>query len=989
MNQSTDFTEYKRQVLARHLRQHLQGEVGFDLTSRRLYSTDASIYQIEPLGVVLPKTADDLHAAVQIAAEMGVPITPRGGGTSLSGQSIGPGLVIDCSKYLNRLLALDPAARTARVQPGLVLDQLNRALAPHGLQFGPDVATASRANLGGMIGNNSAGARSIVYGKTSDHVRRLGVILADGSRTDFGPVNAAEWERKSSQFSFEGALYRTVRQIVLESATEIRHRFPRILRRVSGYNLDLILDELHIADGELDIEDDFINPQSAIRSPQSRGLVPLVVGSEGTLAVVSEAELALVPRPPVRGLLVPHFASLRAALDALAPCLEFGPSAVELLDQMLLDLARGNLSLRDTMAAVEGRPAALFMVEFSGTEPAEVADRVERLRRRLGECAGVTALVPALDPALRDPLWSLRSAAVPLLLGLRGDRKPVTFVEDTAVAPERLPEFADRFREVLSRHGTDGAFYGHASVGCLHIRPVLNLKDADDRSRMRRIAEDITDLVLEFGGALSGEHGDGLARSEWNRKMFGEPVYEAFRRVKKAFDPDNLLNPGKVVDAPAMTENLRYGPNYKPYEPATVFDYGKQEGFVRAIELCNGSGVCRKLQGGTMCPSYRATLDEKDSTRGRANALRLALAGQEPLKAPAGEWVHGVLDLCLMCKACKSECPSNVDMAKLKAEFLNFYYQGRPRPLGHGLMARIYRLNRLGSLAAPLVNWLQRRGVVRWLLEKLGGIDRRRSLPPLYFRHFRRWFARHRPAEGAGRLGKVLLLDDCFTTFNEPGVGRAAVRVLETAGFAVELAGLTCCTRPMISKGFLPQARELIAAQLPALAARVADGTPVLGLEPSCLLTLADEWPELVPGPEARRVAEAARLADGWLAAQVEAGRCELKLRPRAERCLLHGHCHQKALVGTGGTAAALRLVPRLEVKVLPTGCCGMAGSFGFEREHYDLSVAIANLDLLPALKADPEAVVAAPGTSCRHQIRDLAERQALHPLEVLEAQLG
>jgi FAD/FMN-containing dehydrogenase/Fe-S oxidoreductase len=981
MNQTTDFTEYKRQVLARHLRQHLQGEVRFDLTTRRLYSTDASIYQIEPLGVVLPKTADDLHAAVQIATEMRIPITPRGGGTSLSGQSIGPGLVIDCSKYLNRILALDPAARTARVQPGLVLDQLNRALAPHGLQFGPDVATASRANLGGMIGNNSAGARSIVYGKTSDHVRRLGVILADGSRAEFGPLTAAEWERKAARHGFEGSLYASVRQITLDTGPEIRRRFPRILRRVSGYNLDLILDQFD----ESAAAPTGTNGSGGVAG---RGLVPLMLGSEGTLAVVSEAEIDLVPKPPVRGLLVPHFASLRAALDALAVCLEFGPSAVELMDQMLLDLARANLSLRDTMAAVRGRPAALFMVEFSGTEPGEVADRALRLRARLHEGAGVTAVVPALDPALRDPLWNLRSASMPLLLGLPGDRKPVTFVEDTAVAPERLPEFADRFREVLARHGTDGSFYGHASVGCLHIRPVLNLKDEGDRARMRRIMEDITDLVLEFGGALSGEHGDGLARSEWNRKMFGEPVYEAFRRVKRAFDPDNLLNPGKVVDAPAMTEHLRYGPNYKPYEPATLFDYGKQEGFVRAIELCNGSGVCRKLQGGTMCPSYRATLDEKDSTRGRANALRLALAGQEPLKAPEGEWVHGVLDLCLMCKACKSECPSNVDMAKLKAEFLNFYYQGRPRPLGQRLMARIYRLNRLGSLAAPLVNWLQRRGLVRWLLEKLGGIDRRRSLPPVYFRHFRRWFARQRPAEGAGRAGKVILLDDCFTTFNEPEIGRAAVRVLEGAGFAVELAGLTCCARPMISKGFLPEARELIAAQLPGLAARVADGTPVLGLEPSCILTLADEWPELVPGPEARRLAEAARLADGWLAGQVEAGRCEVKLRPRAERCVLHGHCHQKALVGTGGTAAALRLVPGLEVKVLPTGCCGMAGSFGFEREHYDLSVAIANLDLLPALKAEPEAVVAAPGTSCRHQIRDLAERRALHPLEVLEAQL-
>ncbi len=982
MRDSTDFTEFKRQALAAHLGRHLRGEVRFDATSRRLYSTDASIYQIEPLGVVLPQTVEDLHAAVQIATEMRVPITARGGGTSLSGQSIGPGLVIDCSKYLNQILAIDAAGRTARVQPGVVLDQLNRAAAEHGLQFGPDVATASRANLGGMIGNNSAGARSIVYGKTCDHVRRLGVILADGTRTEFGPLTPAEWERKASQRTFEGSIYRTVPQVVLENAAEIRRRFPRVLRRVSGYNLDLLLDQL---------------AGPSVQGPpegngghglKGAGLVPLVVGSEGTLAVVTEAEVALVPRPAVRGLLVPQFASLRAAMDALAACLEGRPSAVELMDEMLLDLARGNLSLKDTMAAVEGRPAALFMVEFSGDDEAEVADRIERLRRRLRDAPGVTAVVTALDPALRNPLWNLRSAAVPLLLGVPGDRKPVAFVEDTAVAPEHLPEFVARFQEVLRRHGTSGSFYGHASVGCLHIRPVLNLKDGEDVARMRRIMEDVSDLVLEFGGALSGEHGDGLARSEWNRKMFGEQVYQAFRRVKQAFDPDNLLNPGKVVDAPPMTGQLRYGPGYAPAEPPTLFDHGKQEGFVRAVELCNGSGVCRKLQGGTMCPSFRATRDEKDSTRGRANALRLALAGEGPVKGMRAPWVHEVLDLCLMCKACKAECPSNVDMAKLKSEFLSAYYLTRPRPLGHRLLARVHQLNRLGALAAPLVNWLQGRRLVRWLLEKLGGIDRRRSLPPLYARHFRRWFARHRPAPGAGRAGRVILLDDCFTTFNEPEVGRAAVRVLEVAGYAVERAGLTCCCRPMISKGFLPQARDLIHAQAPALAARVADGTPVLGLEPSCLLTLADEWPELVPGRDTLRIAAAAHLADGWLAGEVRAGHCELKLRKREEKCLVHGHCHQKALVGTGGTAAALRLVPGLQVQVLDAGCCGMAGSFGFETEHYDLSVAIANLELLPALKAEPEAEVVAPGTSCRHQIRDLADRRALHPLELLAAQL-
>jgi FAD/FMN-containing dehydrogenase/Fe-S oxidoreductase len=964
----TDFTQLKCDALVRHLRRHIRGEVRFDPTSRRLYSTDASIYQIEPLGVVIPKTVEDIVVTVQIAAEMRVPITARGGGTSLSGQAIGTGIVLDCSKYLNGILDIDPVARVARVQPGVVLDQLNRALLPHGLQFGPDVATASRANLGGMIGNNSAGSRSVVYGKTIDHVRWLGAILSDGTQTKFGPVSPAEWERCATSRSLEGNIYRGVRRIVLENADEIGQRFPRIVRRVSGYNLDALRAGLCQTDNSRPLN-----------------MAQLLTGSEGTLAIVTEAELGLLPRPTVRGLLVPHFASLQAAMDALATCLELGPSAVELLDQMLLDLARTNLSLKDIMAAIQGRPAAVLMVEFSSDDKTEVANRVERLERRLRQANGVTAQVRALDPTLRDSLWALRTASMPLLYGLRGDRKPVTFVEDTAVTPARLPEFVDRFRDLLRRHGTDGCFYGHASVGCLHIRPLLNLKDPRDVGRMREITEDVTDLVLEFGGALSGEHGDGLARSEWNRKMFGPVIYQAFCATKSAFDPNNLLNPGKVVAAPAMTENLRYPPSYRPLEPPTLFDYSRQDGFVRSVELCNGSGVCRKLHGGTMCPSFRATQDEKDSTRGRANALRLALAGEQPLADFRSRWLYDVLDLCLMCKACKSECPSNVDMAKLKAEFLESYYQNRPRPLGHLLMARIDRLNRLGASAAPLVNWLQRRRSLRWLLEKAAGIDRRRSLPPLSSDHFRRWFARHAPAPSAGRHGSVLLLDDCFTTFNEPQIGRAAVRVLEQAGYAVELAGLTCCCRPMISKGFLTSARSLIEEQLPRLLHHLDGGRPLLGLEPSCLLTLADEWPELLPGAETQRVAAAVDLADNWLAERAKTGRCDLRLGEKPQKCLLHGHCHQKALKSAKGTAAALGLVPGLEVAVLDVGCCGMAGSFGFEKEHYDLSVAIAKLALVPALDGAPEAMVVAPGTSCRHQIHDLTGRRALHPMEVLE----
>jgi Fe-S oxidoreductase len=589
--------------------------------------------------------------------------------------------------------------------------------------------------------------------------------------------------------------------------------------------------------------------------------------------------------------------------------------------------------------------------------------------------------VPAIEAERREPLWDLRRAGMPLLYGMRGDRKPVTFVEDTAVAPSRLPEFVTRFRETLRRHGTDGAFYGHASVGCLHIRPLLNLREPREVAAMRQIAEEVADLVLEYGGSLSGEHGDGLARSEFNRKMFGPVVYEAFRQVKRAFDPEGIFNPGKIVDAPAMTEHLRYGPDYRPLPLPTVFDYQKQDGLIRSIELCNGNGACRKLQGGTMCPSFRATRDEKDSTRGRANALRRALNGEDPLRELGSRWLHDVLDLCLMCKACKAECPSNVDLAKLKAEFLECYYQRHPRPLGQRLMTHLHQLNRWGALWAPLLNWVQERGISRWLLEKLAGIDRRRSLPPLHRAHFRRWFnGRKSVVEGAQ---PVILLDDCFTTYHEPAIGQAAVQVLERAGCSVELAGLVCCGRPMISKGFLTEAKELVVQQLPALARRVRDGTPILGLEPSCLLTLADDWPELVPGVEAERVAAAAHLADSWLERRLATGP-SLPLSPRPGRCLLHVHCHQKALVGTAESAALLRRIPQLEVQVLDAGCCGMAGSFGFEREHYDLSVRIANLALLPALAEQPRAPVAATGTSCRHQIKDLAKRHALHPLEMV-----
>ena len=588
-----EFLAVRRESLVKYLRHNTSAEVRFDDTSRHLYSTDASHYRITPLGVVIPKTVADLRATVQIAAELNVPITARGAGTSLTGQSIGAGIVLDCSKYLNAVGEIDAVGRRVSVEPGVVLEHFNAKLAPHGLMFGPDVATINRATLGGMIGNNSAGARSVLFGQTVDHVRALTAILADGSMPEFRKLTEMEREAKEELATTEGHVYREVGKIVRGNAGEIEARTPKILRKVSGYNLAGLL------------------PENA--KTHANSLVPLLVGSEGTLAVVAGAELNLVPRPKQRGLLVPHFDSLGSALNALAICLEFQPSAVELMDSMLIDLARNQRSLSRTMAAIHGRPAALLMVEFFGDTAGEVEDRVEKLARRLNGVSGMSAAVRATDPALRDPLWSLRSAAVPLLYGMPGDGKPITFVEDCAVAPERLPEFAERFRSIFRKHGTDGAFYGHASVGCLHIRPVLNLHNPTDLVRMRAIMTDVTDLVLEFNGSLSGEHGDGLVRSEWNRKMFGDRMYDAFRQVKRAFDPANVFNPGKIVDAPAMEENLRFVPGAATPEPETIFDYSGQGGFFRSIELCNGAGVCRKTQGGAMCPSYRATLDEHES----------------------------------------------------------------------------------------------------------------------------------------------------------------------------------------------------------------------------------------------------------------------------------------------------------------------------------------------------------------------------------------
>jgi FAD/FMN-containing dehydrogenase/Fe-S oxidoreductase len=970
----------KSSELAHSLKNRLNCEVFLDQYTLALYSTDASIYQITPRAVVLPRTAADVVCATQAAAEMGLAIVPRGGGTSLSGQSIGAGMILDFSKYMNAL-AIDPASRTARVQPGVVLDQLNAAAAAHGLQFGPDVATSSRANVGGMIGNNSAGARSIWHGKTVDNVIALDVVLADGTAATLAPLTPRELELQQARADLVGRVHREIVRIVAENRGEIAARFPAILRRVSGYNLDEFAPECRERVATPRLVADARAREARMFPGAEWNLAKLIVGAEGTLATITEALVHLLPLPKVRGIVVLHFDSMHAAVASVGTILASEPSAAELLDGLIVRLARQSLEYRHYLDFVVGEPESLVLVEFNGEDPQTVQVKVDELVERLKGQPGLFHVLPVLDKHQCDHVWACRKASLPLLLGQPGTRKPVAFVEDAAVSPEHLPAFVSRFIEIMDRHDTEGAFYGHASVGCLHIRPMLDLRTAVDIRHLQEISREVCDLVIEFGGAMSGEHGDGLARSYLNERLFGAQIYRAFKELKAAFDPQNRMNPGKVVDGPSPVENLRYGESYRTINVPTTFDFSRDGGLAGAVELCNGSGVCRKLQTGTMCPSFMVTRDEEHSTRGRANALRMVLSGALDPAELTGERLFATYDLCLQCKGCKAECPSNVDVAKFKMEFLDGYYRRHGAPLGVRMMADAARLNRLGSALAPLSNWAAQMPGAAWLARRILGIDARRPLPRFERRHFRKWFRRRAANRDAPR-GEIVLLDDCLTSYCEPGVNRAAVEVLEAAGYEVRLAGLECCGRTFASKGFLARAKSLTQANLERLLPWAHRGVPIVGCEPSCVAMLLDEYPELVPGEAARAVAEGTTLVDQHL---VQAG-IDLPLAGGPREFLLHGHCHQKALVGTAPTRAALAMIPGATVRLVDSGCCGMAGSFGYE--HYELSMAIGERVLFPAVRQAADCEIVAPGFSCRHQIEHATGRLAKHPIQVLAERL-
>jgi len=955
------------------LRRVVRGSVRFDAGSRLLYSTDASMYQVEPLGVVIPRHADDVRAAVQVAREQQVALLPRGGGTSLTGQTVNRALVVDFTQHMNQVLEVNTEERWARVQPGLVQDELNHHVRSLGLLFGPDTSTSNRATLGGMLGNNSGGSHSLAYGLTVDHVLEIRALLVDGSEVVFGELTPAEFEAKTRAPGLEGQIYREVGAIRETYADEIRARYPRHWRRVAGYNLNELLGV-------------GVRPHSYAGGgnggPRTLSMARLVVGSEGTLLTILEAKVRLVKRPTATAVDVIHYHDMQEALESSQAILETGPYAVEVTDKLILDLARDNIEQSRRMGWVQGDPAAIMIVEYTGENEAETRAKIAALEaRRARDGFGYAAHI-AHDAGEQRTIWNLRKAGLGLLLGMKGDKKPIAFVEDTCVEPRHLAQFVPRFKEIFAKHDTVGAYYGHCSVGCLHIRPVIDLKTPRGMEQVRAIADEITALVVEFGGTISSEHGDGRARSPFIERMYGPELMEGFRRLKRAFDPDNRMNPGNIVDSPGILENLRYGVEYKTWAPVTMLDFSNEGGFAAAVEMCNGVGACRKSLEGTMCPSYMATRDEEHSTRGRANALRAVLSGRMAPKEFTGQRLHEVMDLCLECKGCKSECPANVDMAKMKYEFLHHYYRANGLPLRNRLFGRIETLNRLLSHVPTIANWMTAVPFNRWLMEKVVGIDRRRPLPALARQTFTDWF-RQRPAPAAAPRGEVVLFHDTFVTYNTPEIGRAAVQLLEAAGYHVALVDRKCCGRPLISKGMLTEAREHAAFNVERLHPYAARGVAIVGLEPSCLLTLRDEWVDLLRTDEARAVAAQSALLEQFLLRERERG-LELRWTPHGRQVLLHGHCHQKAIVGTAPTVGALNWAG-YKVSEVDSGCCGMAGSFGFEREHYDISVALGDRRLAPAVRAAPVATeVVAPGISCRQQIEHLTGRRAKHPAEVL-----
>src|SRR6266581_1976761 len=960
-------------AFAARLRREIEGEVLFDPASRGRYSTDASIYQIDPVGVVVPKTEQDAKIALGIAVQEGVPVLPRGAGSSQCGQTVGAALVIDHSKFLNRIVSFDKDAATAVVQPGVVLDGLNAHLRRHGLWFPVDVSTSAQATLGGMAGNNSCGSRSIRYGNMVHNVLGIDALLADGSEHHFGVVPADISRLAGAPRYVE--LAKKVRAIAEREAGEIEARWPKVLRRVQGYNLD------------------FVKPRSEWNFAQ------LLVGSEGTLAYSRHIHLKLSPLPRFRALGVCHFPTFRQSMEAPQHIVGLSPTAVELVDRTMIGLARANPAYRAVVEKfVRGDPDAILLVEFVGDDRDGPADKLEQLSALMADLGHPDSVIRITDPALQREVWEVRKAGLNIMMSMKGDGKPVSFIEDCAVPLENLAEYTDSLTQVFRKHGTEGTWYAHASVGTLHVRPILNMKE-DGARKMRAIAEEACALVKKYkGAAYSGEHGDGLVRSEWIEPIIGERLVRALEEIKNLFDPKGLLNPGKIVRPSKQDDRtlFRFKPGYAAEPLDTALDWSEwsvpdaaSTGFAAAVEMCNNNGHCRKFDAGAMCPSFRATGDEKHLTRGRANSLRLALSGQLGPEAFTSEEMHATLDLCVSCKGCRRECPTGVDMAKMKIEFLHHYHRRHGYSMKDRLVAYLPHYAPWAARFAPLANAIQEAGK-RWL-----GFARERSLPrwrrDAFLSSLRKW-------SSAGKAGEVVLLVDTFNNYFEPENAQAALAVLDRAGYGVRVARAhdadtrpLCCGRTFLAVGMVDEARVEARRVIAALKPYVARGIPVIGLEPSCLLTLRDEFKAILPGRGTEALSAQALLFEEFLAREREAGRLALELKPLpGKRALVHGHCHQKAFGAMPAVHQVLALVPELKVEAIESSCCGMAGSFGYEASHYEVSMKMAELALLPRVRsAGADAIIVADGTSCRHQIADGTTRQAVHVAQVLARALA
>jgi FAD/FMN-containing dehydrogenase/Fe-S oxidoreductase len=941
-------TERSAAALAQRLAREVEGEVLFDAASRGRYATDASIYQVMPIGVVVPRTAEAAITALEIAAETGTAILPRGAGTSQCGQTVGAALVIDDSKFLNRVVDVDRAAKRAVVEPGVVLDTLNAQLRPLGLWYPIDVSTSAQATLGGMAGNNSCGSRSLAYGNMVDRVEAIDAWLPGGVRGRFDAAAGASDPRIA-------AIAQRARALHERSRDEIALRFPRVARRVAGYNLDRL-------------------------APESFNLAKLLVGSEGTLAWFERIHIALADLPRHRALGVAHFPHFYEAMEAAQHIVKLGPTAVELVDRTMLDLARGNRAFAPVVAAfLRGDPDAVLLVEFAGEDRDRPLERLSRLGELMSDLGFSDAVVEIADAAQQKALWEVRKAGLNIMMSMKGDGKPVSFIEDCAVPLEHLAEYTAQLTEVFRKHGTEGTWYAHASVGCLHVRPILNMK-TDGAVRMRAIAEEAADLVRRYKGAYSGEHGDGLVRSEWIAPFFGPRLTAALAEIKSWFDPEGLMNPGKIVRPPRQDDRslFRYGPSYRTPENGSALDWSAWGGFARAVEMCNNNGHCRKFDAGTMCPSYRATRNERDLTRGRANTLRLALSGQLGPEPIAAEAVLEALDLCVSCKGCKRECPTGVDMARMKIEVLARERRRHRTSLHDRIIGHLPRLAPWLARLQPVLGVAQRMPGAGIAMEALG-FDRRRRLPA--------WRPRWRPRRGAQGGKRIVLFADTFNTWWEPDNLEAAQRVLEAAGHEVVVAAgegrPLCCGRTYLAVGLVEEARREARRTLEALKPHLDSGTPIVGLEPSCVFTFRDEHAALFPGDRDVRLASRVELIDQYLARELAAGSVQLawRSRPSIPALRVHGHCHQKAFDAFDATLALLRTIPGADVRSIESSCCGMAGAFGHEVGHFEASMAMAELALLPAVRAAPEATIVAAGTSCRQQILDGSGRRALHPI--------